>query len=121
MNSAIAALILSVCTQAGITDESCPTLLTPDSVRAVAQHAIGKSSGKSYILVNTWEFKQLSEEAQRGTLVHELAHHSYYQDTGKKSLSHSNKWKRGCLALAREAGVAPSVCRVSFAPSRTTK
>ena len=114
MNSIIMSLLVSVCGQVGISDLECPSLLTPKDVPAIAQHAIGSQSGKSYVLVNTSEFNRLTIEKQTVTLVHELAHHTYYQETGKTSLNHSNKWRKGCLALAKESGVSTSACKSSL-------
>ena len=114
MNSIIMSLLVSVCGQVGISDSECPSLLTPIDVPAIAQHAIGSQSGKSYVLVNTSEFNRLTVEKQTVTLVHELAHHSYYQETGKTSLNHSNKWRKVCLSLAKESGVSTSACKSSL-------
>ena len=108
------ALLVSVCGQVGISGSDCPSLLTPKDVPAIAQHAVGSQSGKSYVLVNTGEFNRLTVEKQTVILVHELAHHTYYQETGKTSLNHSNKWRKGCLALAKESGVSISACKSSL-------
>lgn len=118
MNSLLAALILSTCSQVGIPDTGCPTLLTPDSVRAIAQHAVGKTSGKSYIIVNTSEFDKLDDEMQVRVLVHELSHHTHYEKTGRKSTRHPRSWQIGCQELANASGVEATACGSSFVPQR---